>query len=145
MGTFHHGGTEDTEKNSVISVSLWLSASGIRRRSGTGGGFQNLVDQFLQLFARLEVRNLLRRYFDFLTGLGVTAGARLAAAEAETAEAAELDLLAGTEGVDDGVEHNVDDGLGLLLGQLDDARDFVHQLRFGHHARFALALIFGFQ
>src|SRR5438105_3477573 len=58
---------------------------------------QNLVDQLLQFFPRLEVRNLLGRHFHFLAGLGVAAGARFAAAEAEAAESAQLDFLSGPE------------------------------------------------
>src|SRR5688572_14040597 len=76
-----------------------------------------LVDQFLQFLAGLEVRDLLRRHFQLLPGLRIAAGAGLAAAQAEAAEAAELDLLSGAEGVDDGVEDDVDDRLGLLLGE----------------------------
>src|SRR5215211_2466954 len=86
---------------------------------------QRLVDQLLQLLARLEVRDLLRGHFNLLPRLRIAAGAGLAAAQAEAAEAAELDLLAGAEGVDDGVEDDVDDRLGLLLRQLDDAGDLV--------------------
>ena len=34
--------------------------------------------------------------------------------------------------VDDALEHGVDDDLGVLLGQVGDARDFFDELGFGH-------------
>src|SRR2546423_4746215 len=74
-----------------------------------------LVDQLLQLFAGLEVRDLLRRHFRFLAGLRIAAGARLAVAETEASESAELDLLSGAERLDDGIEDDVDDRLRLFL------------------------------
>src|SRR5207248_2983376 len=51
-----------------------------RRRAGrrVRGGSGLLVDQLLQFFARLEVRNLLRRHVHLVAGLGVTALPRLA-------------------------------------------------------------------
>src|SRR5438067_13392760 len=78
-----------------------------------------LVDQFLELFPGLEIRDLLRRHFHFFARLGIAAGARLPTAQAEAAEAAQLDLLSGPQRLDDRIEHDVDDRFGLLLRQLD--------------------------
>src|SRR6184192_2804519 len=73
-----------------------------------------LVDQLFQFLPRLEVGNLFRRDFDFLSGFRIAAGARFAAAQTEAAEAAQLDLLSGAQRLDDRVEHDVDDRLRLL-------------------------------
>jgi len=53
------------------------------------------VDQILQLLAGLEVRDLLSRNFDPVTGLGITSDAGLALAGAEAAKAAYLNLVTG--------------------------------------------------
>src|ERR1700737_2002045 len=96
---------------------------------------QCLVDELLQLLPGLEVRDLLRWHFHLLAGLGVAAGPRFAAAETAAAESAQLDFLSGAERLHDGVEHDVHDGLGLFLRQLNDASYLVDQFGLGHHAR----------
>src|SRR5258708_32064131 len=97
---------------------------------------EGLVDQLLQFLAWLEVWDLLRRHVHLLSRLGVASRTGLAAAKAEAAEAAELDLLAGAKRFNDRVKDDVDDGLGLFLGELDCARDFVDQFGLRHHSRF---------
>src|SRR5262249_37423713 len=72
-------------------------ATPLRRR----GRRRLLVDQLLELLARLEVRNLLRRHVHFVAGLRVTPLPRLAFAQAEAAESAQLDLLAAMQRIDD--------------------------------------------
>src|SRR5688500_5489748 len=91
-----------------------------------------LVDQVLQFLAGLEVRDLLRRDADLVAGLGVAALARLATAKPEAAEAAELDLLAAVQRIDDALEDRIDDDLGVLLREVRDFRDFLDEFRFGH-------------
>ena len=91
-----------------------------------------LIDQFFQLFAGLEVRHFLRRHVHFVAGFRVAALARLAAAQAETAEASQLDLLAAMERGDDAAEDRVDDHLGVLLGEIRDPRDFLDELGLRH-------------
>ena len=79
----------------------------------------------------------LRRHVHRVAGPGVAAPVRLSAPETENAEAAEFDLLATVQGLDDAVEHGVDDDLGALPGE---AGDMVHllderrlrQAAFGH-------------
>ena len=92
------------------------------------------VDQLLQLLAGLEVRHLLRRHIHLVAGLGIASLARLAPPQAEAAESAQLDLLAAMQRVDDALEHRVDDDLGVLLGEVRHARDFLDQLRLRHAA-----------
>src|SRR5262249_54238269 len=94
------------------------------------------VQQLLQLAARLEVGDALGRHRDRLSGLRVPALARVPLADAEAAEAAELDLLAPLERVHDALEEDVDDGLRVLAREVRDARDLVDQLRLGHRAFF---------
>src|SRR5579864_128129 len=90
------------------------------------------VQQLAQLLARLEVGDAFRRHLHLVAGLRVAPGARAAVADAEAAEASELDLLAILERVDDAVEHRVDDDLGVLLGQLRRPSHFLDQLGLGH-------------
>src|SRR6185295_14214444 len=58
--------------------------------------------------------------------------ARSAMADAEAAEAPQLDLLSILERVNDAVEHRIDDDLGVLLGELSGAGDLFDQLGLGH-------------
>src|SRR5690242_15193291 len=86
-----------------------------------------LVDEVLQFLARLEIGDALGRHVHLVAGLRVAALAGLALAKAETAEAAQLDLLTAFESLDDALEHGVDDHLTVLLGEVRYARDFFDQ------------------
>src|SRR5262245_3961095 len=108
--------------------------SGERYRFGGFSGLGFAIDQFLQLLARLEVRHLLRRHIHFVARLRVAALARLALTETETAEPAQLDLLAAVQGLDDAPEHRVDDDFRVLLGEIRHARHFLDEFRLGHAA-----------
>src|SRR5437016_3705876 len=91
-------------------------AHGVRRRGRRGRTWRRrdfFVDELLELFAGLEVRNLLRRDVHLVAGLRVASLAGFALAEAEAAEPAQLDLLAAMQRVDDALEHRVDDDLGV--------------------------------
>ena len=63
---------------------------------------------------------------------GLRPFARLAPAKAETAEPPQLDLLAAMERGDDAAKDRVDDHLGVLLGEIRDTRDFLHELGLRH-------------
>ncbi len=76
------------------------------------------VEELPQLFARLEIRDPLGRHLDLVAGLGIAPGARAPVADAEAAEAPQLDLLAFLERADDAVEDRVDDDFRVLLGEL---------------------------
>src|SRR5450631_1403084 len=73
--------------------------------------FNHLVDQLLQLFSRLEIRDFFRWDFNLLASFRIAARARLAAAQTEAAEAAKLDFLTGAQRVDDRIEDDVHDRL----------------------------------
>src|SRR5712691_5060062 len=75
------------------------------RGAGAVGG----VDEVLQLFARLEKRNLLGFDFDLLSGFRVAAYAPAALAGTEAAKAANLDLLAFLQRADDAFENGLND------------------------------------
>src|SRR5678816_3413941 len=105
-----------------------------RRGFNRFGGLGFAVDQFLQLLARLEVGHLLRRHIHFVARLRVASLARLALAQPETAEPAQLDLLAAVQGLDDALEHRVDDDFRVLLGEIRHARHFLDEFRLGHAA-----------
>jgi hypothetical protein len=93
-----------------------------------------LVDEFLEFLAGLEVRHLLRRDVHLVARLRVAPLARLAAAQPEAPEPAQLDLLAAVQRVDDALEDRVDDDLGVLLGEVRDARHFLDEFRLRHAA-----------
>src|SRR5687768_573309 len=97
-------------------------------RSGDRGGRRRCryvrvaVDQLLQLLARLEVGDLLRRHVHLVPRLRVAALARLPAAQPEAAESAQLDLLAAMQRVDDALEDRVDDDFRMLLREVRNPR-----------------------
>src|SRR5678815_2278903 len=76
-----------------------------------------------------------RRGFNRFGGLGFAVDqflqslARLALAQPETAEPAQLDLLAAVQGLDDALEHRVDDDFRVLLGEIRHARHFLDEFR----------------
>src|SRR5690606_14627725 len=86
------------------------------RERGLLGVRRFLIHPVPQLLARLEVRHELAVQVDGLAGLGIAADARFAVVQRETAEAADLDPLAGGEGLRHLLQHALD-------GQLDVFRD----------------------
>src|SRR5262245_30818194 len=90
------------------------------------------VDELAEALADLEEGDALLRDIDGAAGLGVAALAGIAMANAEAAEAPQLDLVPLGERVGDVVEDRVDDRLRLLLRQVRYLRDFVDQLGFRH-------------
>src|SRR5580704_13814496 len=109
----------------------------MRRRSGrcwSGRGrlTYSRIHQILQFLARLEERNLLGGDFHAIAGLGIAADARLALAGAETAEAADLDLVAHPERAHDAVENGFYDHFTVLAGQLRQLGHFIDQISLSH-------------
>src|SRR5262245_23259058 len=78
------------------------------------------VDEVFELFAGLEVRNLLWRHVHLIARLRVPALARLALPKTEAAEPAQLDLFPTMQRVDDALEHRFDDDFGVLLREIGD-------------------------
>src|SRR5476649_98092 len=76
------------------------------------------IHALTQLLAGLEVRNELLRHLDLFARLGVSAHARRAVVEPETAEAADLDALALDEAVGHGIKNSLDRELGILRNQM---------------------------
>src|SRR4051812_39417946 len=116
---------------SLHSESVGRNRSGCRRADRRRG---LLVDQLFELLARLEVRHFLRRHVHLVAGFRVAALSRLALAQPETAEPAQLHFLAAVQRLDDAPEHGVDDYLGVLLREIGHARNFLDELRLGHAA-----------
>ncbi len=77
---------------------------------------------------------LLRRHFHLGAGLRIASGAAAALPRAETAEAANFDLVAGLQSGDDAVENRFDHQLRILAWQFRDARDLLDEIRFRHSA-----------
>src|ERR1035438_3559977 len=101
------------------------SCIGSRRRGGT-------VHHVFQFLARLEIRDLLGRHLDARAGLRIASDARLALPCAETAETANLDLVAGAQRTHDTVKNDLYDDLGFFPRLLDYARDLFNQTGLGH-------------
>src|SRR6185436_1005242 len=90
------------------------------------------VDQIAQLFARLEIRDALRRHVDAIPGLRVPPEPRAPPTDAEAAEPPQLDLVVALQGFHDLPEDRVDDVLRVLLAQDGDPDDFFDQIGLGH-------------
>jgi hypothetical protein len=91
-----------------------------------------------QLPAWLEVRDELLRHLNLLPGLRIAAGARWAAVDRKTAEAADLDALALCQTQDHGSEYRIDHKLGILRDQLGIALGKPgNQFGFGHGSNVA--------
>src|SRR5438270_710481 len=67
------------------------------------------VHKVFQLFAGLEERNLLCWNLDTVARLRIASDAGLALPGAETAEAADFDLVSGAQRPNDAVENSLDD------------------------------------
>ena len=94
-----------------------------------GGGRIHEVAQFL---AGLEIWHPFRRYLHFGTGLGISTRSRFALADAEAAEAADLDLVAGLQGADDRFEDGLNNHFAVAAGQVPELRYFFNQVCFRH-------------
>src|SRR5581483_4485324 len=76
----------------------------------------------------------LRRNIDLVAGLRVAALARFALTQTEAPEPAQLDFFAAMQRVDDALEYRIDDDLGVLFGQIRNARHFFDELGLRHAA-----------
>src|SRR5436309_7281711 len=106
---------------SCLSAVTYELLHGENRISTGPSGRRRLVvvvDQLLELLARLEVGDLLGGYVHARTGLRVAALPRPALSDAEAAEPAQLDLLVPVKSLDHRLEDRIDDHLGVLLRQL---------------------------
>src|SRR5678815_1790979 len=102
------------------------------QRRFTPAGHPSRVHELSQALAHLEERHTLLGYVDARSRLGIPPLARVAVADTEAAEAAQLDLVALGERVGDVVEDRVDDRLRLLLGEVGELGDLVDQIGFRH-------------
>src|SRR6266511_2139719 len=90
------------------------------------------VHELPQPLPDLEERHLLAGDAHARPGLRVPADAGAPLANLEAAEAADLDLVAPPEGVRDGLEDRVHDGLAVLLRQIGRLGELVDQIRPRH-------------
>src|SRR6266568_2391945 len=90
------------------------------------------VHELTQPLSDLEERHLLAGNAHAGPGLRVPADAGPPLANLEAAEAADLDLVAPAEGVRDGLEDRVHDGLAVLLRQIGRLGELVDQIRPRH-------------
>jgi len=108
----------------------WGVGSGCR--CGRRLRFSAGIDEVAQLFAGFEVRNLLGWDFDLCASLRIASDAWLALANAEAAEATNLDLVAGAEGSDDGIEDGLDNRLTVAARQVAQFSHFLDKVSFRH-------------
>src|SRR5437667_12036750 len=78
-----------------------IGGRGLHSRRGRGRG---RVDDVLQLFAGLEIRDLLGGNIDASAGLRIAAHSRLPLPGAEAAKATDLNLVTAAQGTNDAVE-----------------------------------------
>src|SRR3954465_10515495 len=94
-----------------------------------------LVDRLLELFAGLEANALARLDVDRLAGGRVPALARRPLGNVEAAEARDLGGLAGLQGQGDGVEHRLESGRGLSLGEtVHSVHNAIDEVSLASHA-----------
>jgi hypothetical protein len=98
-----------------------------------GGGLHSgRVHRVAELLAGLEEGHTLGRDVDFFPSLGVAADAGVTLTGPETAEAANLNLIAGLERADDGLEEGVNDNLSIASGEVTEGGYFIDKVSFSH-------------
>jgi len=90
------------------------------------------IDEVAELLAGFEVGNTLGWDRDRSAGFGVTAGAGLALAGAETSETADFDLVVGLKGGDDRVKEGIDDDLAIAAGEVSQGGNVIDEFGFRH-------------
>jgi hypothetical protein len=95
------------------------------------------VHQIAKLFARLEVRNTLRRDLYRRARLGVAARPRLALARAKAAKPAHLHLVIRLQRLNDRLKQRIDDYLAITASQVSKGYYMVDKVSFCHEISFA--------
>jgi hypothetical protein len=91
-----------------------------------------LIDQLLEVLTGFEVRYALGRNADRLASFGIAAAPRASATHSETAKAAEFNLLALIQTLDDAIENDFHQSLSVLLGQLSSICYVIDKIGFSH-------------
>ena len=89
------------------------------------------VDEIPEFLGWLEEGYLFGWDIYFCAGLRIAADAGVALTCAEASESTNLDLVAGLEGTDDGIEEHIDDNLTVATGEVSQCCDFVDKVGFG--------------
>ena len=92
----------------------------------------SLIYQVLQLFAWLKKRDLLSGDIHTITRLGIAPYARVTLAGTKAAEAADLDLISGSEGVYDAVEDSFHDHFTIATGDVGYSGNFLDEVSLRH-------------
>jgi len=119
----------------ATTTRTWLRASrqSLAAAPLSGVGVQT-INQFAKFPARLEERNSLRRHFDLGSGFWIAPDAPASLARVEASEAADFNLIAGSQGTDDAVEYGADDDVGFLQGHPNGLVKLFGQIGPGHMA-----------
>src|ERR1043166_7488852 len=92
----------------------------------------SMVDYVLKFFAGLEIRDLLGRHFHARGGFRIAANARLTLPRAETAKAADLNLVTRSQRPDNAVKNRFPDDFTVFTRQPRKTRNLFNQIGFGH-------------
>src|SRR4051794_11707582 len=91
--------------------------------SGSASVYRNwsasiAVDEIFEFLAGLEIRNSFGRHFHLFTRLGIAPDPRVALPDSKAAEAADFQLVADSQRLDDTLEQGVHDDFRILPRQL---------------------------
>src|ERR1700735_194777 len=99
-----------------------------------------MIHEVFQFLARLEEWNSFRRHFHLGARFRIASGAPASLAGAETAEATDLDFVAGLQRRDNAVEYGFDHQFRVFAWQFSDPRDLFDEVRLRHSAFFHVLL-----
>src|SRR6185312_10589006 len=87
------------------------------------------IHQIAKLFGRLEVRHALGRHLHSLPSLRIAPNPRIPLPYTERPKAANLDLVAGLQRMDHGIEDRLNNDLAVAPRQISETGHFLDQVR----------------
>ena len=99
------------------------------------------TDPIPQIFADFEKRQLLRCYFDLLAGLRISTSIAFIFTDLETAKTAQLDPAPLRQSIDHRSDDGIDNGFGVLQGQVHLVGQSLDQIRFCHDGVIGMNLL----
>src|SRR6185437_9980665 len=90
------------------------------------------IHQVAKLFGGLEVRHALGRHLHSLPSLGIAPNPRIPLPYTERPKAANLDLVAGLQRMDHGIEYRLNNDLAIAPRQISETGHFLDQVRLCH-------------
>src|SRR5579875_1686544 len=109
---------QDKQRQKRRQEKFINQAPGTGERESGGSGLLIGVYEIAQFFTWLEVRYALGWNIDLGAGLRIAPDARLALPDTDTAESANLDLVAGLQRTDNCVKYGVDNDFAVAPGKI---------------------------